>query len=1384
MKFRIIKKALSILIAVVMLIPAGIMTAVPADAASNIANITIDAVTRKYKEAASFLQLCNNFRSDLNLSAWKMDAGLLEQAMVKAAELAVYVDEKNLDGSSFLNGSSTEKRGVVVGYDVTNNSALITAFQDDPAYMSYFHSKDFKSVGVGVCQVLKKKYICLLLSDKTPVPVDDSVLTQSNQVISQDTRCKTEYLSNCKLNFNDNDQILCGGNTVMRLIVTNKFYPDAQAYISGKSCNITSTDLNVFKPNDDGTILGIKPGTSIITLKLKDDASIMAKATLKAVAKTFAGCTIADIPDQIYSGNALTPAVSIVSNEGVKLEVGKHYTLTYSNNINVGTAVVKITGIGAYSGASSSVNFQIVSNPSAFSVSVKSSVPAVEIGQTANIIASVTNATTPVKYKFESAPQGSSSFTTIQAESTSSTCVYKPTTTGTFTIRVTATDASGKVAMSNVLVEVCTAISLSVSLSSNTLTLGNTITINAKASGGSSPYQFAYYVLEPGKSTYTSLASYGSLQTLTYTPAANGTYQIRVDCKGSNGIVATKNAVFSVGTTTLTNNSTVSATTVNTGTSVTLTGAATGGVSPYKYAFYYKLSSASSYTTIGTAFGSATTGSFTPTTAGTYNVKITVKDNNGSTADKTYNITVNEPVSNLVNNSTVSATSVTTGTAVTLSGKASGGTTPYKYAFYYKLSTASSYTTIGTAFGSATTGSFTPTTAGTYNVKITVKDNASKTADKTYNVAVTAPLANNSTISATKQNTGATVTLTGKASGGTTPYKYAFYYKLSSATNWTTLGTAYGTATTASFAPTKSGTYNIKISVKDNKGTVADKTLTYTALDPLVNKSTLNASKLPAGNPVIITGAASGGTAPYKYAFYYKRTTSTKWNTLGTEYGTETTAKFTPQQEADFDIKVNVRDNNGTIVTKKLSFIAASPLVNNSQVSTLRAIVGTKLTLTGAASGGTAPYKYAFLYKLSTASKWVTLGTAYDGSTTASFKPGNIGTYDIRINVKDSTGGVTSKSFSVKTADLSNDSLVDYLKVGVGTTVTIKGKASGGNPAYKYAFYFKRSTNTSWNAIGTAYDGTTSATFTPSAKASYNIKVNVKDSQGFIAAKTFTVTACDLENTSSVSSSRVGAGNTVTINGGAKGGSGSYKYAFYFKRSTNTSWNLLGTAFGTDTKASFKPTSAAVFNVRIIAKDSNNAVSVKTLSVTATDLENLSVVNYSKVGAGTTVTIKGKASGGKTAYKYAFYFKRSANTNWNIIGTAYDGSGSATFTPTAAADYDVKVIVKDASSTIAVKTMKVTASNLSNTSTLSASTVKKGTKVTIKGKATGGTTPYKYAYYYRRSGNTTWNTLGTEFGTATSATLTPSAAATYEIKTIIKDSKGAVSIRLLTLKST
>ena len=1384
MKTKIFRRTISLLLSLLITASVFAVTAVPADAAgSSLVNITIDMITRKYKEAASFLELCNNYRANYDLPAWEMDSGLLEQAMVKAAELSVYVSENNLDGTSFLDNTD-EHRGVIVGYDVTNNSSLITSFQDDTVYMSYFKSNTYKSAGVGVCTVMKKKYIVVLLSDKSPDPVDSAVLTQTISKFSQPTKCKPQYLREIRMNFKDNDQIVCGGDAVMRLIVTNQFYPDAEAYISGKSTYITSSDVNVFKPNNDGTITGITPGIATIKMTLKDDSSLSASATIRAVAKTFAGCTIGNIPDQTYTGTAITPSVSVVSSESVALVLGKDYTVSYSNNVNVGVAVAKLTGIGAYSGASASVNFNIINDPSSFCVTVKSSVPAVEIGQAANIIATAANGKDPVKYKFEVAPQGSSSFSVIQAESTKSSCVYTPTAAGVYTVRVTATDSANKIAMSNVLVEVSTPINITIDLSASYVTLGNAVTINTRASGGSSPYKFAYYVLEPGKSSYTALASFGTLQTLTYTPTAAGTYQIRVDCKGSNDIISSKSSAFSVSSTSLSNTSTVSASEVTAGTSVTLYGKGSGGVSPYTYAYYYKKSADSSWTTIGTAFSSSTSQSFTPTTAGSYNLKTIVKDNGGKTAEKTFTLTVKEKVSDLANSSTVSPTSVTTNNTVTMTGKATGGTTPYKYAYYYKLSSASTWTTVGTEFGTATSATFKPTTAGTYNVKITVKDNTGATADKTFTVTAYTPLVNSSSISSTKQPAGIALTLTCKASGGKSPYKYAMYYKRTENSKWNVVGTEYGTATSGSFTPVSAGTFDIKINVKDSNGTVTTKTFTFTATAPLANNSTLNANKLPAGNKVVVTAAASGGTSPYTYAMYYKRTENTKWNVLGTEYGTATSGSFTPVSAGTFDVKVKVKDKNGTIASKSFVFTAAEPLVNNSKVNTTKLVLGNKLTLTGDASGGTAPYKYAFMYKRSTSTNWTVIGTAYDGSTSAGFTPSAVATYDVKVNVKDSTGGVTVKTFTVKTADLVNNSIINYSKVGVGTAVTLKGKASGGTSDYKYAFYFKRSTNSSWNTIGTAYDGTVSTTFCPSAQASYNIKIYVKDAKGFVAAKTFTVTATDLQNDSSINYSKVGVGTTVNIKGAASGGKASYKYSYYFKRSTNTSWNLIGTEFTSETSVAFKPTSQATYNIRVIVKDANNAVAVKTLSLTATDLENKSVVNYSKVGIGTSVTIAGKASGGKTSYKYAFYFKRSANTSWNVIGKAYDGSTVASFTPTAAADYDVKVIVKDSNSAVSVKTMKITATTLANNSTISASTVKAGTKVKITGKASGGKSSYTYAFYYRRTENTKWNVLGTEFSTTASASFTPSAAADYTIRVIVKDADGAVSVKPLTLKST
>ena len=68
--------------------------------------------------------------------------------------------------------------------------------------------------------------------------------------------------------------------------------------------------------------------------------------------------TVADIEDQVYTGEAIQPNIVITDNINILLEESD-YSLTYTDNINVGTAKVTITGKGNYKGTRE-VTFNIV----------------------------------------------------------------------------------------------------------------------------------------------------------------------------------------------------------------------------------------------------------------------------------------------------------------------------------------------------------------------------------------------------------------------------------------------------------------------------------------------------------------------------------------------------------------------------------------------------------------------------------------------------------------------------------------------------------------------------------------------------------------------------------------------------------------------------------------------------------------------------------------------------------------------------------------------------------------------------------------------------------------------------------------------------------------
>ena len=90
-----------------------------------------------------------------------------------------------------------------------------------------------------------------------------------------------------------------------------------------------------------GTGIAIIEGTGKYTGKLEKKFNI--------VQKDIKFTTIEDISDQIYTGDKIQPEI-IITSDFIKLEEGKDYKVSYSNNIEVGTALITIQGIGNYKG--------------------------------------------------------------------------------------------------------------------------------------------------------------------------------------------------------------------------------------------------------------------------------------------------------------------------------------------------------------------------------------------------------------------------------------------------------------------------------------------------------------------------------------------------------------------------------------------------------------------------------------------------------------------------------------------------------------------------------------------------------------------------------------------------------------------------------------------------------------------------------------------------------------------------------------------------------------------------------------------------------------------------------------------------------------------------
>ncbi len=354
----------------------------------------------------------------------------------------------------------------------------------------------------------------------------------------------------------------------------------------------------------------------------------------------------------------------------------------------------------------------IVGNNAVSSIPVISSFTAsktsVSLGE--SITLSTTATGSNLKYKYLAKIDGT--WTTIRSASTTSSYTWKPTKTGTYTVRAVVTNGTQEV-RKEITVKV-TPVAPTISsfkASKTSAALGESITLSTTATGSNLKYKYLAKI----DGTWTTIRSASTTSTYTWKPTKTGTYTVRAVVTNGTQEVRKEITVKVTPVAPTISSFKASKTSAALGESITLSTTATG--SNLKYKYLAKIDG--TWTTIRSA---STTSSYTwkPTKAGTYTVRVVVTN---GTQEVRKEITVKvTPVAPTISSFKASKTSAALGESITLSTTATGSNLKYKY--LAKID--GTWTTIRSA---STTSTYTwkPTKTGTYTVRVVVKNGTNET---------------------------------------------------------------------------------------------------------------------------------------------------------------------------------------------------------------------------------------------------------------------------------------------------------------------------------------------------------------------------------------------------------------------------------------------------------------------------------------------------------------------------------------------------------------------------------------------------------------------------------------------------------------------------------
>lgn len=271
--------------------------------------------TLDYAKAFDALNSTNQLRAKAGRSALKMDQELLETAMQRAAELALYFSHTRPDGTMCFTASD-RMYGENVAYGYATVSSVMNGWRNSSGHYANIIDPNYVSIGIGCFCQGDTYYWVQCFGIEPAVSVSRPANCTKTMTINTDENMASQCLivgvpTNRTLEKNKTGKI-----TLMFQNYTSQI--TEKTVLSLKGFTLTSKNPDILSVSSNGTIKGLKAGTATLNLTCNTSSRLSATFQIK----------VTDASSRTVKLNANGGSFSKTSSAGTKtitVTYGKKY---------------------------------------------------------------------------------------------------------------------------------------------------------------------------------------------------------------------------------------------------------------------------------------------------------------------------------------------------------------------------------------------------------------------------------------------------------------------------------------------------------------------------------------------------------------------------------------------------------------------------------------------------------------------------------------------------------------------------------------------------------------------------------------------------------------------------------------------------------------------------------------------------------------------------------------------------------------------------------------------------------------------------------------------------------------------------------------------------